>query len=58
MNLCKIMRDSENCAITQTIHTNHISWVSFVTQAVQWSVCVPFITNDAEISKFEDSKEN
>ena len=31
MNLCKIMRDTEDCTITQTIHTNRIS--CSVTQA-------------------------
>ena len=33
MNLCKIMQDTEHCAITQTIHTNHIWWVCSVKQA-------------------------
>ena len=33
INLCTIMRDSKHCAITQTIHTNLISWVCSVSQA-------------------------
>ena len=40
INLCKIMRDSKHRAITQTIHTNLISWVCSVTQATQLGTLV------------------
>ena len=45
INLCTIMQDSKHRAIIQTIHTNVISWVCSVTQAVSPLIQVKCMCN-------------